>query len=38
MDRFGLDSSARASFAAYTTMEEIDFLADQVERVRGFFA
>jgi cysteine desulfurase/selenocysteine lyase len=38
MRRFGLDSSARASFAAYTTLDEIDVLADSVERVRGFFA
>jgi cysteine desulfurase/selenocysteine lyase len=38
MRRFGLDSSARASFAAYTTLAEIDALADGVERVRGFFA
>ena len=38
MERFGIDSSARASFAAYTTLAEIDMLADSVERVRGFFA
>jgi cysteine desulfurase/selenocysteine lyase len=35
--RFGLDSTARASFAAYTTMAEIDFLAEQLARVRAFF-
>ena len=28
MHRFGLDSTARASFGIYTTHEEIDFLAD----------
>ena len=37
MHRFGLDSTARASFAVYTTREEIDFLADSLERVREFF-
>src|SRR5689334_14268994 len=37
MRRFGLDSTARASFAVYTTREEIDFLADSLERVREFF-
>lgn len=38
MDRLGIASSARASFAAYTTIEEIDALADALERVRRFFA
>ncbi len=38
MHRFGIDSTARASFALYTTMEEIDFLADTLIRVREFFA
>ena len=38
MHRFGLDSSARASFGVYTTLEEIDVLADALERVREFFA
>jgi cysteine desulfurase/selenocysteine lyase len=33
-----LDSTARASFGAYTTLEEIDALAVGLERVRGFFA
>src|ERR1700760_1883817 len=37
MHRFGLNSTARASFAVYTTREEIDFLADSLERVREFF-
>jgi len=32
-----LDSTARASFAIYTTREEIDFLADALTRVREFF-
>ncbi len=35
--RFGLDSTARASFAIYTTHEEIDYLADTLTRVREFF-
>jgi cysteine desulfurase/selenocysteine lyase len=37
MHRFGLDSTARASFAIYTTHDEIDFLADSLTRVREFF-
>ena len=37
MRRFGLDSTARASFAAYTTTAEIDHLAEQLARVRAFF-
>lgn len=38
MQRLGLDSTARASFALYTSMEEIDALAAALRRVRGFFA
>ncbi len=38
MRRLGLDSTARASFGIYTTAEEIDVLADTLERVREFFA
>jgi cysteine desulfurase/selenocysteine lyase len=38
MGRLGLDSTARASFGVYTTPGEIDFLADNLERIRGFFA
>jgi cysteine desulfurase/selenocysteine lyase len=37
MGRFGIDSSSRASFAAYTTLAEVDVLADTLDRVRGFF-
>jgi cysteine desulfurase/selenocysteine lyase len=37
MHRFGLDSTTRASFAIYTTHDEIDFLADSLVRVREFF-
>ena len=37
MHRFGLESTARASFGIYTTHEEIDFLADALARVREFF-
>jgi cysteine desulfurase/selenocysteine lyase len=37
MHRFGVDSTARASFGVYTTREEIDALADALERVRTFF-
>ena len=35
--RLGVDSSARASTGVYTTMAEIDTLADTLERVREFF-
>ncbi len=38
MRRFGVDSTARASFGVYTTLEEIDVLADTLVRVREFFA
>ena len=38
MHRFGVESTARASFAAYTTDSEIDALADALVRVREFFA
>jgi cysteine desulfurase/selenocysteine lyase len=38
MHRLGLDSTARASFGVYTTLGEIDVLADTLERVREFFA
>ena len=37
MRRFGIDSTARASFAAYTLPEEIDALAEALTRVREFF-
>ncbi|MDE2580005.1 MAG: SufS family cysteine desulfurase [Rhodospirillales bacterium] len=38
MHRFGLESTARASFGIYTTHAEIDTLADSLARVREFFA
>ncbi len=38
MHRFGVDSTARASFGVYTTEQEIDVLADTLARVREFFA
>jgi cysteine desulfurase/selenocysteine lyase len=38
MRRFGLQGTARASFAVYTTQAEIDVLADTLQRVREFFA
>ena len=37
MRRLGIDSTARASFAAYTLPAEIDALADALTRVREFF-
>ena len=38
MHRFGIESTARASFGVYTTEAEIDVLADTLIRVREFFA
>src|SRR6202012_4591236 len=38
MHRFNLDSTARASFGIYTTLAEVDALADGLLRVREFFA
>jgi cysteine desulfurase/selenocysteine lyase len=38
MRRLGVDSTARASFGIYTTHDEIDVLAQSLERVRHFFA
>jgi cysteine desulfurase/selenocysteine lyase len=38
MRRLGVNSTARASFGLYTTMAEIDLLAESLEQVRGFFA
>ena len=38
MRRLGLDSTARASFGMYTTSEEIDVLANTLERIGSFFA
>nr|WP_158925387.1 cysteine desulfurase [Acidisphaera sp. S103] len=37
MHRFNLDSTARASFGIYTTLAEVDALADGLIRVREFF-
>ena len=38
MRRLGVDSTARASTGIYTTLGEIDALADTLHRVREFFA
>jgi len=38
MQRFGLDSTARATFGVYTTTAEIDALAETLGRIRAFFA
>jgi cysteine desulfurase / selenocysteine lyase len=38
MRRFGVESTARASFGVYTTHAEIDALADTLARVREFFS
>jgi cysteine desulfurase/selenocysteine lyase len=37
MRHFGVPATARASFAFYNTMEEVDALAEAVIRVRGMF-
>ncbi len=36
MRRFGITSTARASFGIYTTTNEIDVLAETLERIRSF--
>jgi cysteine desulfurase/selenocysteine lyase len=38
MRRLGLDSTVRASFGIYTTHDEIDVLADTLDKVREFFS
>ena len=38
MRRFGMASSARASFALYNTVEEADAFADSLIKVQGFFS
>jgi cysteine desulfurase/selenocysteine lyase len=37
MQRLGVGSTARASFGLYTTIGEIDLLAESLDQVRGFF-
>jgi cysteine desulfurase/selenocysteine lyase len=38
MRRFGMASSARASFALYNTLEEADAFAESLIKVQGFFS
>jgi len=38
MDHFGVPATARASFAAYNTMEEVDALFAALEKARDMFA
>ncbi len=38
LKRFGVTSTCRASFGLYNTKEEIDKLAEALEKARGFFA
>jgi cysteine desulfurase / selenocysteine lyase len=38
MRRFGVTSSARASFALYNTEEEADAFVDALTRTQAFFA
>jgi cysteine desulfurase/selenocysteine lyase len=38
MTRFGVTSSARASFGLYNTVEEVDLFVDALIRAQTFFA
>jgi cysteine desulfurase/selenocysteine lyase len=38
MKRFGLTSTARASFALYNTREDADAFVDALDKARTFFA
>ncbi len=38
MQRFGVDATARASFALYNTREEVDALVEGIQKVREVFA
>ena len=38
MQRFGIPATARASFALYNTMEEVDVLIGGLQKVREVFA
>jgi cysteine desulfurase/selenocysteine lyase len=38
MDHYGIDGTVRASFCFYNTKEEIDVLADGIEKVKSMFA
>jgi cysteine desulfurase/selenocysteine lyase len=38
MQRFGVDATARASFALYNTREEVDALVEGIKKVREVFA
>jgi cysteine desulfurase/selenocysteine lyase len=37
LQRFGVTSTCRASFAMYNTRDEIDALAQALEKARSFF-
>ncbi|HID33871.1 MAG TPA: aminotransferase class V-fold PLP-dependent enzyme, partial [Anaerolineae bacterium] len=37
-DRFGVPATARASFYIYNTLEEVDTLAEALERARAIFS
>ena len=37
LERFGVTSTCRASFAMYNTLEEVDKLAEALEKAREFF-
>jgi cysteine desulfurase / selenocysteine lyase len=37
LSRFGVTSTARASFAMYNTRQEVDILVEALEKARKFF-
>ncbi len=37
LQKYGVTSTCRASFAMYNTMQEVDVLVEALERARGFF-
>lgn len=37
MERMGVQSMARASFALYNTRHEVDILCESIERIAGMF-
>jgi cysteine desulfurase/selenocysteine lyase len=38
MDHYGIEGTVRASLCFYNTKEEIDTLAEGIEKVKGMFA
>ena len=38
MDRFGVSATARASFAVYNTLEEVDVFVNALKKAREFLS